>query len=124
MKGFTPANTSNQLEIYQQVNFLYSLGRDIYKDKAPVKSIMINSPSVEKTKINKIEPDNTSDFCNGNGMSFVLDFYLTCLCNSEFIGNRCQIDKSSYDNLISEYCKKSTINITYITYIKYLTYLT
>ena len=59
------------------------------------------SSSSNMAYLDMVDPTKDNTYCNNNGEVYLIDKFLVCLCNEQYIGVYCHIDKISYNNTMT-----------------------
>ncbi len=93
------------LQIFDRANTISSVTSDIYK-LVQIQNKTLISIGSDGTNLDLKDPECSDLFCNDRGECNLVDKYLTCSCDSNYVGDNCQIDLSSYDYLKGVYSNK------------------
>ena len=80
---------------------LKSLAQDI--NKLPVSPYTRTQFTPNSLNITMIDPTVSDEYCNKRGKAYLVDVYLACSCDPNYIGTFCQIQLSDYQILYDSY---------------------
>lgn len=92
------------LQIFDRVNTISSVTQDIYKS-IKIQNKTLISIGNDKINLDLRDPICSELYCNNRGECNLIDKYLSCSCDSNYLGDNCQIDLSSYEYLKGIYSK-------------------
>ena len=85
-------------DIYRRSEFLKSLGLN-QNDNNGEYYMTYFEPSLSENKINIFDPVCNTKYCNNRGNCDLIDKYMICICNDEFIGINCHFEKNYFDEV-------------------------
>lgn len=116
MSNYKPKEKYNLDELLMRSEYLKSLGVDIYKDIKPTTTRANIINSLDFTRYDVEEPVCIQNFCNFRGFcDDRVDIYMACKCDIGYVGDRCQVDKSGYPELVKNYQQLFTTILTTVS---------
>ena len=91
-------NNPNIEHLYRRSEFLKSLGLN-QNDNNGEYYMTYFEPSLSENKINIFDPVCNTKYCNNRGNCDLIDKYMICICNDEFIGINCHFEKNYFDEV-------------------------
>ena len=87
------------LKYYSRSEFLKSVSLNPHRDVQPSLYYSTFEVSLDGSKILMNDPKCVDTYCNYNGDCGIIDVTIACNCKSSYIGNNCNILKTSYSKL-------------------------
>ncbi len=87
------------LQYFSRSEFLKSITLNPYRDLRPNQYYSTFETSLDGSKILINDPNCVDTYCNNHGECGIIDVTIACDCKAAYIGNNCNILKTSYSKL-------------------------